>query len=309
VNASGIKLEWVQRSCPLCGPGSPSHVLAESNIDPAKLDQFAFASRKLPEYMHPRLMECESCRIVYGDPVLSLESIAAGYQEAAFDSGNEANYASLTYQRLIDNIKTQMPDCDSALDIGTGDGVFLERLLESGFQRVRGIEPSAAPVAAAKPHIRELIQVGLFDPADYQPGSFTLITCFQVMEHVWDPLALCQGALSLLKPGGALVAVVHNRHALSAKVLGRKSPIFDIEHLQLFSARSGRRLLELAGFIGVDAQPIWNHYPLHYWMKLFPFPAAIKKPLLAFATAAPPFRIPLSLPAGNLVISGFRPVE
>lgn len=280
--------------------------MAESNIDPARLDEFAFASRKLPEYMHPRLRECGSCRILYGDPVLSLDSLTSGYQEAAFDSAPEAHYASQTYQRLIDRLQPQLPDRDAALDIGTGDGAFLERLLQSGFQRVQGIEPSAAPVAAAKPHIRELIQVGLFDPARFQPGSFSLITCFQVMEHVWDPLALCRDALHLLKPGGALVAVVHNRQAFSAKLLGRRSPIYDIEHLQLFCPHSSRRLFQQAGYARVQVAPIWNRYPLHYWIKLFPFPAALKQPLIALTRAS--FAAPLPLPAGNLAVCGFRPV-
>jgi SAM-dependent methyltransferase len=259
--------------------------------------------------MHPRLRQCESCQVVYGDPVLSLESLAAGYREAAFDSGKEAGYASQTYRRLIERIAPQLPDLVGALDIGTGDGAFLERLLESGFTRVAGIEPSAAPLASAKPHIRELIRVGLFDPADFAPGSFSLITCFQVMEHLWDPLAMCRGAFRLLKPGGALAAVVHNRQALSAKILGRKSPIFDIEHLQLFSPDSSRRLFELAGFTKVEARPIWNRYPLHYWMKLFPFPPAIKKKLLGGESKAGVFHIPVALPAGNLIVYGFRPAS
>ncbi len=305
---SRLRFEWVQRDCPLCGPGQPSRLFAESNVDIARLDEFTFASRKLPEYMHPRLRECACCQIVYGDPVLSPDCIASGYQEAAFDSGKEAHYASRTYQGLIERIAPRLPDRDSALDIGTGDGAFLERLIESGFARVCGIEPSAAPVSAAAPHIRDLIRTGIFDPSAFQPASFSLITCFQVLEHVWDPLALCRAAFSLLKPGGALVAVVHNRKALSARLLGRKSPIYDIEHLQLFSSHSSRSLFQLAGFTILEVAPIWNRYPLHYWMKLFPFPPSIKKTLISATTAAGVFKTPLPLPAGNLVISGLRPV-
>ena len=61
---------------PLCGSADQSNVVAESNIDLAKLDKFAFASRKRPEYMHPRLIECPSCRLLYGSPVLSPEMLA-----------------------------------------------------------------------------------------------------------------------------------------------------------------------------------------------------------------------------------------
>jgi SAM-dependent methyltransferase len=301
-----MKFEWVDRCCPLCGPGVGARAFAESNINLDRLDEFAFASRKLPEYMHPRLCECTACHLLYGNPVLSKDSISAGYEDAAFDSGAEAEQASRTYQRLIERILPRLPDRDAALDIGTGDGVFLERLKENGFSRVCGVEPSAAPIAAAKPHIRELIQHGLFDPGAFEPGSFSLITCFQTMEHVWDPLDVCRGAHRLLKKGGALVVVVHNRRAISARVLGRKSPIFDIEHLQLFSIQSSLRLFELAGFSGVQAMPIWNRYPLHYWIKLLPFPTGPKRAAISFAKKVPFLQVPIPLPAGNLVVWGFR---
>ena len=159
-------------------------VFAESNIDFSRFTKFAFTARKVPEYMHPRLLECVSCDVLYSTPVWSMDFIEAAYQEAAFDSSAEAYFASLTYQRLINRILPHLPNRDAALDIGTGNGVFLERLLENGFTHVRGVEPSGTPVAAAKPHIRKLIRAGLFVPEEFAPGSFSLITCFQVMEHL-----------------------------------------------------------------------------------------------------------------------------
>jgi hypothetical protein len=80
----------------LCGPRAKSHIFAESNIDIGRLNEYAFASRKLPEYMHPRLCECESCHLLFGNPVLPPELIASGYEAAAFDSSSEAYYPSLT---------------------------------------------------------------------------------------------------------------------------------------------------------------------------------------------------------------------
>jgi SAM-dependent methyltransferase len=88
---------------------------------------------------------------------------------------------------------SQPPDRRGALDIGAGDGVFLDRLIDCGFSRVCGVEPSVAPIEAAKPSVRSLIRRGLFDPAAFEPDSFSLITCFQVMEHLWDPLDVCRG--------------------------------------------------------------------------------------------------------------------
>ena len=297
------------RACPICGPSAGSRLFAESNIDLEVLDAFAFASRKLPEYMHPRLVECGRCGILYGNPVFPPDALHHAYQAADFDSGTEARYASLTYARLIRKLLNHLPDCNSALDVGTGDGVFLERLLELGFDHVLGVEPSAAPRAAANQDIKPLILPGMFEPGRFERASFSLITCFQTMEHVFDPLQTARTAFGLLKPGGAFVIIVHNRKALSARLLGTKSPIFDIEHLQLFCLATARRLLREAGFRNLSASPIWNLYPLRYWAKLFPMPRVLKSAVNRYLQKSAAGDLLIPLPAGNLVCVGYRMPE
>jgi SAM-dependent methyltransferase len=180
--------------------------------------------------------------------VLSPEALAVAYRDADFDGGEEARYASETYAREIRKIMGRLPDRNGSLDIGTGEGAFLEQLIRLGFQNVAGVEPSQAPYAAARPEIRDRIRLGLFRPEEYPLGEFSLVTCFQTMEHVWDPLGIARAVLPLLKAGGGFAIVVHNRHAFSARVLGFKSPIFDVEHLQLFSPKTVCDLLARAGY-------------------------------------------------------------
>jgi len=102
------------------------------------------------------------------------------------------------------------------------------------------------------------------------------------------------------------VFVCHDRRALSARLLGFRSPIFDIEHLQLFSPSSARALLEKAGFTGVEIRPLWNRYPLHYWLRLFPLPPSWKARVVSAAKAAGFGYWPVALPAGNLAAIGFN---
>ena len=135
-------------------------------------------------------------------------------------------------------------------------------------------------------------------------GAFSLVTCFQTLEHVPDPLGLCRDALGLLKPGGAMICVVHNRLALSARVLGANSPIFDIEHLQLFSRASSQRLFALAGFGRVFTKCVVNSYPLSYWARLFPLLRRLKPGVIAALNGLGIGRISLPLPAGNLAVYG-----
>jgi SAM-dependent methyltransferase len=299
-----MTMRLTDRPCPVCGPGAPFSVEAESNFDPAKMTAFSYASRKLPELMHHRLLRCGRCDALYASPAPRPGEVAKAYAAAEFDSGEEAGLAAATYAGEL--LARPLASRDGALDIGTGEGAFLGRLLEAGFTGVRGVEPSRAPIAAAAPSVRRLIRRGMFRASDYRKKSLGLVTCFQTLEHLEDPLGVCKSALGLLRPGGAFFTVCHNQRSLSAALMGRRSPIYDIEHFQLFTPASLGTLLRNAGFGKVRVWPISNRYPLRYWARVFPFPAPLKRKLLELA-GGPWGSWKLPLRAGNQAAIGYRP--
>lgn len=300
-------MELISRLCPLCGSSDTSRIFAESDFNIERLDSFAFASRKMPEYMHYRLVDCPACDLLYANPLPREEYLTAGYGDAAYDSTVEAHYAAATYADLLSGFIAKLPDRHGALDIGAGDGAFLECLLDQGFDQVVGVEPSRAPIAAARGDIRPLLREGNFSCDDFASNSLSLVTCFQTLEHLYDPLAMTRGVFHLLKPGGAAFFICHNRRSLSARLLGRKSPIFDIEHLQLFSPLSARYLLEQAGFTDVLLLRVVNRYPLRYWLRLLPLPVGLKRSLIALLDRAGAGGWPLYMPVGNIAVVGFKP--
>lgn len=303
-----MSIPLVDRVCPLCGSAGSPHVYAPADFDTAKWDAMTFASRKIPENMHFRLLECEGCDVVYASPAPMPDALAQAYESAGYDSGVEAKLAARSYGALLGELKTQLPDLSGALDIGAGDGAFLEELVDAGFSGVTGIEPSAAPIASASERVRPLLRQGVFREGLFPSSSLSLVTCFQTLEHVPDPLKVAQSAHTLLKPGGAVYFVAHNRRAVSARVMGRKSPIFDVEHLQLFSPKSLETMLKRAGFVHVSVRPFINRYPVHYWARLAPLPSSLKGPLLPALKEHWAGRVLIPLPAGNLSAIAFKPM-
>jgi SAM-dependent methyltransferase len=297
----------VRRSCPICGTEESSRLFAEANFDLARLNDFAFASRKLPEHMHLCLHECRRCDALYASPVFAAGTLAAAYRDAAYDSAAVAQMAAQTYVRYLPGLMARLPSLEGALDIGAGDGAFVGQLVQRGFTDVAGVEPSIAAVATAPPEIKQLIRTVMFDPGDFVADSLSLVSCFQTIEHVDNPLRLCQAAFQLLRPGGALFLIGHNRRSVSARVLGRWSPIFDIEHLQLFSPRSLSNLLLAAGYQDVRVTTVVNRYPLSYWARLFPMPAGIKSRWIQLLERSGIGNFRLSLPAGNIAAIGYKP--
>jgi 2-polyprenyl-3-methyl-5-hydroxy-6-metoxy-1,4-benzoquinol methylase len=300
-------MEMIKRACPACGSADESSVFARANIHPAKLGRLAYSSRKTPEYMHYRLISCPRCDLLYANPLPPEGVIVSNYEAADYDSSVEARYAARTYADFLAALKRCLPDRNGVLDIGAGDGAFLEQLLIGGFRNVVGIEPSRAPVAAARESIRPLIKIGIFRAGDFAQESFSLVTCFHTLEHLVDPLGMCRNAFTMLKKGGAVLLICHNRRALAARLMGTKSPIFDIEHLQLFSRRSVSFLLKECGFEHIRIKMVVNKYPLGYWAKLLPLPSWAKSEFVNFTKRAGLGAIPLAIPAGNMAVVGYKP--
>lgn len=57
-------LNMQPRACPVCSSNDESRVFAPANLDPAQMNAYSFASRKIPEYLHARLIECRFCDLV-----------------------------------------------------------------------------------------------------------------------------------------------------------------------------------------------------------------------------------------------------
>lgn len=292
------------RPCPVCGNEDDGDVVAGSNVDVDRLTALSFASRKTPEYMHHRYVRCPECSLVYVTPAPAEDALLDAYDDAAFDAGAESRLAALTYVRLLDRIEPGRRAGGVLVDVGAGDGAFLAAAADAGFADRIGFEPSAAPIRAAPPESRPLLRHEPFVAGSLPAGSAAVVTCFQTIEHVDDPLGLCRAAHDLLVPDGALVLVCHDAAALPARVMGTRSPIYDIEHLQLFQRRSVAELVRRAGFRRVRIGPVVNEYPLAYWAKLAPLPA--KARVLELLDRTGIGRLPVRMAAGNLAVTAWR---
>lgn len=293
--------------CPVCGaPPETAAPFLEESIDPAKMSGFSYASRKTPEYMSHRLVRCTSCDLVYVADPPKQEALAEAYHQAEYDSAEEAADAASAYIRAMAPAFAELPSRKGVLEIGSGTGVLLERLQALGFDGLVGIEPSAAAIAAAPANRRPWLKEGIFREGDFEPESFDLICCFMTLEHVRDPLAVARSAYRLLRPGGAFVTVTHDYQSPVNRLLGAKSPIIDIEHMQIFSDASIRTLFQRSGFSRITARPFRNRYALNYWLRLAPLPKGLKALVAKTLSSTGLGRLKLAVNVGNTLAVGFR---
>ena len=293
------------RVCPLCGSSRVSSVLIDEDIRMSELTGLSFASRKAPEGMHYKMVICELCDVAYANPAPDIRWLHDQYVNADFDTVSESRDAAQNHGRLIRPLLGRLPDIDCALDIGAGDGAFLDVLRRLGFSQVEGVEPSEGPLRAASDENQKAIQKGFFSEMDFAVGKYSLVTCFQTVEHVEDVRELTRRVLRLLKPGGLFLIVCHNFRALTARLLKQRSPIFDIEHLQLFSSASLHYLLDDVGYEHIAIAPFSNRYPLDYWFKLVPMPTRLQDLGQRLLCVTKLSQLYVSLRAGNLYGYGF----
>jgi len=134
------------------------------------------------------------------------------------------------------------------LDLGAGAGFFVEEAAAAGWFS-EGLE--AARWAVERSRSRGGPPVWLGDARDLRAlecGTFDVVTAFDVIEHLEDPLVFLRGCAAALRPGGVLVLTTPRFDSLAARICGARWHALLPAHLHYFSRRSLRAALEQAGF-------------------------------------------------------------
>ncbi len=295
-----------ERYCPVCRSETKIKLFLKKKINKEKINSFSFSSRKNPEFMRHQLVKCLNCSLVYSNFPPTQSSLKDSYHQADFDSKIEAKDASDTYINAIKSEIAFKKYKNRALDIGTGDGIFLEGLKKIGFLKPEGIEPSINAIKSAPKERQLIIKNGIFKEEDYASESFDLITCFMTLEHVLDPFEVSKSAFNLLRKGGVFITVTHNYESKVNRILHTKSPIIDIEHMQLFSDKSIRKLMTNVGFEKVVNKAFKNRYRISYWIRLLPVPNNFKKVANKILFLFKLDEMRLSLCVGNQITTAYK---
>lgn len=289
--------------CALCKNRENLKVLYKENL-PVLITEETYSARRIPDRAHFQFMRCVSCGLIFSSPIFDTEKIHELYKKSDFTYEVESEYLKKTYGRYLQKIiKEKNVRNLKLLDIGCGNGFFLKEARRLGIRNVYGLEPGKLSVDKADPIIKKNIIVDILRQGLFKDETFDIICCFHTLDHVVDPNEFLYTAYKLLKKGGVAFFILHNADSLSAKFLGEKSPIFDIEHIYLFNKKNLRKIFEKNHFSNIKVFSIANTYRLSYWVRLFPFPKIIKTLLLNLLTFVKINSFPITIHAGNIGIS------
>jgi SAM-dependent methyltransferase len=208
-----------------------------------------------------RYVECGACRSLYASPRPTpallreyLESSEAAefwsthfYRETADARRQQmfrpraARIAALADQYGLDGTAV-------CADIGAGYGLFLLELDSLGrFGRVVAIEPDVRLARVCRDHGFAVVQKWV---EDVEPGDVAadLAVAFEVLEHVFDPLAFLRAAANAVRPGGLLFFSTLASSGFDIQVLWEHSrSVSPPQHLSFPSIAGVSSLVERAG--------------------------------------------------------------
>src|SRR5579864_2700208 len=124
--------------------------------------------------------------------------------------------------RILDLVEPLLP-CGSLLDAGCGDGLYLEaigrradRLVGTDIaERILETARATAARSGAEP---ELVRANL-ESLPFPDGSFDVILCTQVIEHLLAPADGVRELARVLRPGGTLVITTDSSRNLVSRTL------------------------------------------------------------------------------------------
>jgi 2-polyprenyl-3-methyl-5-hydroxy-6-metoxy-1,4-benzoquinol methylase len=208
-----------------------------------------------------RYVRCSRCRVLYSDVS------RAEYESKQHNAWHEQEPGSdllafygtareRVHERFLDRF-TPDGEC-RLLDVGCGLGFFVSRALARGWDAF-GCDTSAAWVDRA----RELVggeRVFFGDLGDALKGQaqFDLITAWDVLEHIFDPLPFLDAMGHLLKPEGRLFIRTPNEtwvyptYAVRRALLGDHVELGPLNHVVYYRAATLRRALRVCGLTPIS---------------------------------------------------------
>ncbi len=240
VQAAPNVVDWEECACLLCG-GASFTPLVEAPDRAAG-----------PRGLWFMVAQCDRCGLCFTNPRPSPKAMGAFYAAAykPHHLPRERVQQARWYQRLRlapMRKRFRVHGTGRLLDFGCGSGSFLLRMRRQGWT-VTGLDMSEVVVDRLRTELGLHALTGTLPHPALEQASFDVITMWQALEHVHQPLETLEAARGLLAPGGKLIVTVPNIDSLAFRWFGSAWNGLDLpRHLVHFTAETLPAMLQRAG--------------------------------------------------------------
>jgi SAM-dependent methyltransferase len=201
--------------------------------------------RPLKGYERHYLVKSYSLGFVFCSRIPTDKELAEHY--ATYN--REEYYSPITRDRYRQLLTEWEPfrKTNKILDIGCGTGFFLEVAKEKGWE-VYGTEFTDEAVTICKNKGINM-QKGRLTADWYNPEQFDIITSFEVLEHIYNPIEEVQNIHTILRKGGLFYLTTPNFNAVERYMLKDNYNVIEYpEHLSYYTPKTLNYLFTRNGF-------------------------------------------------------------
>lgn len=207
------------------------------------------------KYKEYPLFECLNCGMVSPNVDLSKvdEKLVYDSETALADVKNDvinnydyrkATYAPERLNYILEKTGLKKEEV-KLLDVGCGPGYLLEHLKENSVN-YKGLELADFLVEICK---GRGLNVEKSDLANEPDAAYNVITLFDVLEHLREPVEMFETLNKKLETGGYVLAYTPNIHSIAFRLMGGlQNNVYPYIHLCFFDPRSLNYLAEKTGF-------------------------------------------------------------
>jgi len=198
---------------------------------------------------------CKECDAQFLAPTPTNEQLARAYDGSYYGEGEE-KFEGLV-EKVLDKFRNArarrlakyLNGSGTVLDIGCGNGRFLQSLGQHGNFKLHGIEMPGGSAERAKRIAEINLKIGVLEATDFQPESMDAITLFHVFEHLTEPMEYLDIISSILKPGGILMMSFPNIDSFQSGFFkGSWLHLDPPRHLFFFSPKAFKKHMADYGF-------------------------------------------------------------
>ncbi|MBX3047595.1 MAG: class I SAM-dependent methyltransferase [Anaerolineales bacterium] len=261
------------------------------------------------------LLACHRCGFVQVAEAPQEHNIALYDQEYfSHNKYQDLDILERENRRRLDLLKRTLPlEGARVLDAGCGVGDFVAlAAAETGAELV-GTDIAEAAIRIAQesyPHLDAHFHAGLLEEQDFAAESFDVICSWDVIEHIWQPVATYQRLFKFLKPGGSLLLSTPNIGAPIARAMGRYWAFMTPpEHLSFFNKQSMRWLAEetlRAEMTDWFSRGKWTNVGFLVYKAHRVLPSAWLAKLRDFLHHSPLGKLPIYVPTGDVQYAVIR---
>jgi 2-polyprenyl-3-methyl-5-hydroxy-6-metoxy-1,4-benzoquinol methylase len=201
--------------------------------------------------------QCLKCQLITIHPRLSAEESEKYYPEhylsfpiAVEDEKSKFKKIDRWYgrEKKCQEIIKRTSKPGRILDIGCATGIFLSGMKLHGWE-CYGVEPSGFAAKYAKERFQMDVYNGYLEDAKYPDNFFDVVTLWDVLEHISDPINALLKISKILKPDGLLVINLPNAASWERFIFGKYWVGWDIpRHYTFFTPQTIRALLKQMNF-------------------------------------------------------------